>query len=493
MSSGPEISRAARVAGIVLAALGLLVWLIVAAQVSSLGTSDPAGNAMAAGFAGVGIILLWLLLSILALIAATKGGMPAWARPALLLVPASGLAAIVALELLSRPSIAPWHWPLIVPVLVPPLVVAYCLWSLLRPPLTAFRAAALLGAIAILSAAIAPLYAMREATIAQQQTTRVNQRAALAQLPADSPLWAFTPFLDAEDQTIASDAFARIQTLERRQADAEAMLAQGDFPLAHLPRLGLDVTPALCDNARALLRKRVEPLVLGAPGSKPYSDVAREVSAAHAAMSFLVGDGCACDTEARAWEDMAKTYRDTNYDVVLLAGLRDPGQLGRKLREDPDRFSQLGPQSHLKAWLKFTDDAATRERVIEGARKLDHRTTDAIEILTDKYQESVRFRLFRVMPMIDLDATPALCMAAANVLGRGIAGTYRPKADDPRPYSELLDRMGVGQPLHALVWLGEHGCAMPGIVDDAETLVRSYQDSRGRAEMLAALAKLREK
>jgi hypothetical protein len=34
---------------------------------------------------------------------------------------------------------------------------------------------------------------------------------------------------------------------------------------------------------------------------------------------------------------------------------------------------------------------------------------------------------------------------------------------------------------------------MPGIVDDAETLVRSYQDSRGRAEMLAALAKLREK
>jgi hypothetical protein len=316
-------------------------------------------------------------------------------------------------------------------------------------------------------------------------------RAGLAGLALDAPLAAHLPFLEAADQTIVSDAVLRIRKLERRQADAEAMLERGEFPLRYLSQLDLDATPALCDKARALLRKRVEPLIPAAPGAKPYTTVARDVEDALSAMRWLTGYGCDCEAESRAWETMAKGYRDTNYDVISLARLREGGELGRKLREDPDRLSQLGPQSHLKAWLKFSDDPPQREQVVAGVRTLARRTAEAVEILTDKYQESSRFRLLRILPEIDLEATPALCAAAARVVGADIAGVYRPKpGDEPRPYSELLDRLGGGTPLTTLTWLGEHGCDVAQELRAAEAAVSAYQDSPGRAAMLATLTRL---
>src|SRR5262245_20629110 len=104
MPTGTDLSKGTRVAAIVIGTIALLLWMIVALQMSALGTSDPAGNAMMAGFAGLGLILLWILLSILALITGMKGALPAWARVALLLVPVSGVAALMTLELLARPA-----------------------------------------------------------------------------------------------------------------------------------------------------------------------------------------------------------------------------------------------------------------------------------------------------------------------------------------------------------------------------------------------------
>jgi hypothetical protein len=485
-------SKGPRTAGILLGTLCGLLWILVVAPLSDLGRSDPAGNAMAAGFAGLGIILLWILLSILALVAAIKGTMPSWARPALLLVPASGAAALGALELLPRPGNPPGHWPLIIPLLAPPLIVTYCVWAL-RWPMNGRVAAPLLGALAVLTAAIVPFYMIRSTTIAQQESTAASQRAALAALPADAPLWAFTPFLTARDLTIVAATRERIRALPRRQADAETMLARGDFPLSHLGSFGLDLTPAVCENARALLRKRAAELVLATPGSKPFSDIREDVAGALNALYWLIGYGCDAGAEALAWETMTKGYREPNYDVVLLPGLREPGKLGKTLREDPERFSQLNAQSHLKAWLKFSDDAPMRERVIAGARTLPNRTADAIAILSDKYQESGRFRLFRILPAIDLEATPALCAAAAREIGTVVKGVYRPGADDPRAYSELIDRLGVGRPLNVLIWLGEHGCDVTEALRAAETAVRAYRDSPGRAEMLSTLARLQRK
>jgi len=55
-------SRGARISGIVLGCLSLFLWLFVTLTMAGIGHSDPAGNAMAAGFAGLGIIVLWGLL-----------------------------------------------------------------------------------------------------------------------------------------------------------------------------------------------------------------------------------------------------------------------------------------------------------------------------------------------------------------------------------------------------------------------------------------------
>lgn len=495
MADGVKASQGARVTGLVLGALCLLLWFIVVAPMADLGSSDPAGNAMAQGFAAIGIILLWGLLSILALVAAINGAMPSWARAALIVVPASGLAAMATLNLLGHPGTPPYRWPIIAPALIPPFVVAYCIWTLVagqRTTMLANLAAGIaLGAVLALSVAIMPMQTIRSTTIAQEERTRANLRAEFERLPGDAPLWAFVPFLEARDQTIVRDVLERIRTLSRRQGDAETMLARGDFPLGYLAQFDLDPTPATCEKARVLLNQRVTPLIPKVPGAKPYTTVAEEVAGALSAMSWLVGYGCACDAESRAWEDMAKAYQNPNFDVVDLGRLREPGRLGKKLREDPDKFSMLGPRSHLKGWLKFGYNEEMRAKIAAGVRTVESRTADAVEILTDKYQESSRFQVLRVLPVLDAEATPRLCAAAATEIGKELRSVYRPKPDDPPlPYRDLVERLGVGRPMTALIWLGEQRCDVAAELRDADALVRTYQDLPPRAAMLAAIARL---
>ena len=76
---------------------------------------------------------------------------------------------------------------------------------------------------------------------------------------------------------------------------------------------------------------------------------------------------------------------------------------------------------------------------------------------------------------------------------RELKDIYRPTADDPRSYQELLDRMGTGEPLAGLIWLARHGCAAADELSEADGLVRTYQDSQERAQMLTALGELRGK
>jgi hypothetical protein len=271
------------------------------------------------------------------------------------------------------------------------------------------------------------------------------------------------------------------------------MLERGDFPLGFLGRIDLAPTPAICDKARALLRRQVAPLVLQTPKSKPFSEIAWPVANALAAMRWLVGHDCSCDDESQAWEAMAKGYRDTNFDVVELRELRDPKSLGRQVREYPERFSMLTPKAHLKAWLFFADKPEYRDQALAGARTLDHRTNDAVAMLTDKYDISAPWQVLKYLPVLDLEMTAPLCNAALTQVHGDIAKTYRPKDDDPRPYSELLARLGAYEPLIALVWLAEHGCEAEPELREAEGLIVGYQDSPARTAMLATLEKLHRK
>ena len=184
----------------------------------------------------------------------------------------------------------------------------------------------------------------------------------------NAPLWAWVPFLATPNEVQRGAVLDRIRNLASRQSNAETMLDRGDFPLGYLGQSELEPTPAICDKARALLRRQVEPLVLKTPNSKPYTAIAAPVADALAAMQWLVGYGCDSEAESRSWETMAKAYRDPNFDVVDLARLREPKELGRTLREDPARFAMLTPASHLKAWLKFASDKEFHDQALAGAR-----------------------------------------------------------------------------------------------------------------------------
>jgi hypothetical protein len=122
----------ATLVSIPLGVLILLIWIAQLATLADLNGSDPAGNALAQAYSAAEIIVLWVLLAVLTIVAWTKCAMPgAAALAALILIPASGLAAITAAELLAEPDAAPFMWRIIIPAVVPPLIIAFCFWALL--------------------------------------------------------------------------------------------------------------------------------------------------------------------------------------------------------------------------------------------------------------------------------------------------------------------------------------------------------------------------
>jgi len=326
-----------------------------------------------------------------------------------------------------------------------------------------------------------------------QETARLQKYDAdLARVAANAPLWDWVPFLDTRDGTKRERVLDSIRKLDQRQAQAETMLDRGDFPIGSLGFFDLDPTPSLCAKARALLGKRAQSLVSNSDKLQPYAGIADQVSGAVAAMGWLVGYGCSCDAESKAWETMAQAYADPSYDVYRLAELRDPKQLGRIARERPQRFAMLNAQSHLRGWLRFVDEAGLQAQALTGARELGSRTADAVEILRDKYDEESRWKLQRFLVKLDLEATQPLCMNALSELHAQFGKIYRPApGDEPRPYSELLMRLGTSEQLPNLIWLARHGCAAGAELDDAIALVNAYQDSPDRAKMLATLTALR--
>jgi hypothetical protein len=488
----PSRNRAAIVASTLLSVLILLVWALLLATLADLDASDAMGKALAKGFASIEIVVLWVLLGILLIVASVRAVPVVVTLAAVGLLIASCFAAIGAVDLLADRKLPPYFWPILTPTLVPPIVVAFCFWALV-PVLRAgvsvgVASGTALGTLFVLSAVMLPMEQMRDRAYQRQATQREDWAKGFARLASDAPLWDLTPFLNTSDSTRVDAVLDRIRHLDRRQTDAETMLVRGDFPLAYLGEFDLDPNASICEKARDLLRRRVQPLVRTVAKVNSYAKIADDVAGAVAAMTWLVGYGCSCDAESLAWEAMANGYRDTNFDVVRLRELRDPQELGRTLHESPARFSMLTPQAHLKAWLKFTDENEFRAQALAGARQLDHRTADAVEML--QAHDFGSYKILTYLPVLDLDATPALCDASLEALYNQFVPIYRPPADDPRPYDELLERLGVDEPLVALQWLASHGCNADRELNEAETLVRSYRDSPERTAMLTRLAAL---
>jgi hypothetical protein len=501
-TSPQRISTGAFIAGQLLALICLFFTLIVTAAMSDLTGSDAAGNAMGQGFTAIGLIVLCILLAALVLTAVLGGAMPVSGRVAiLLLTPVAYVAIFMAFDLLTRPSVAPGLWALAIPGAAPALIVAYCLWALIAglrarvPPRVA--GFGLLGALALVCASIFPLTAVRDHADAVE-AQRVDQwRAKLAATPDDAHLQQWMPFLDSNVYLVAEAARAKILALPSRQGDAEAMLERDEFPFDQLSQFDLDPTPALCQKAQGSLSRRAAALS-PPPGQKPdFEKIAVEFDGATSAIKWLVGFACASDPQALAWEALGRSYGASDFEVADLVSARDPKKLGWTLYNSPPKVSMLTPKSSLQAWLNFAygpgGETADTPGLLAGARALDHRDADALDWLKDDYAADDRFVLLHFLPQLDLDPTPPLCYAALSAIGEDLASVYRPTADNPLPFRELGERLGVGNPLEALKWLAGHGCDADQRLTTALEVVSTYQPSPEREAMAAALTGLKRK
>jgi len=303
---------------------------------------------MAQGYAGITVIVLWLLLAILAFIAATGGEMPSIAKGlALVLVPASGAAAFVAIDLAASSAGTGPQWPLVIPTAGPLVIMAYAVWATVPairsaiPPNVAGAIAG--GTLLVLSIAPWPLVkargkeeserSARNAAAYEVERTRDEGEArqeALARyekLTPASPLWLWMEFLEG-DSALRSSAIGRIGAVPSRQADAEQMLGRGVRDLMyHLPYLSLTATPALCEGARGIARAASARFVPPREGELGYTLEWHRVDLYLPSLEWLVENGCQLDAEIAAIEAGVRAYPDspqrTSY-LASLASLRRP-------------------------------------------------------------------------------------------------------------------------------------------------------------------------
>ena len=167
-----------------------------------------------------------------------------------------------------------------------------------------------------------------------------------------------------------------------------------------------------------------------------------------------------------------------------------PGSWDERARASGTLFD-VERASHLKGWLRFVDDTALQAQVLAGARQVGSRTADAVEILRDKYDEESRWKLCATLSGSTSRRRSPYMNALSELRGQ-FARIYRPAStDEPRPYSELLQRLGTSEQLPDLIWLARHGCTAETELNEAIALVSAYQDSADRTKMLATLTALR--
>ena len=465
--------------------LALILWWILLSTLWTLGSGDAAEVGLAETLAATEVVALWILLAVLATIALVSHQAPRWVwLPAAFSVPLSGYAAIWALGLLVDHATSPYRWPILLPAVVPPLILGFCAWVYTALPVVAVNVATW-SATLVLCIATAAMGLMRDRAVRHAAATDAQWAADIDRLPPDAPLWLWTPFLASAPDVAHVDTIVRhIVHLDHRQTDAETMMNRGDFPFRYLGRFELLPTESLCEKARAALRKQAEALMPATPGLHPYDEVAGPVEAAANAMEWLVGYDCPCDAESRAWEATAKAYHGASWDTHRLIDLRDPAVLGRRLLERPDGMDLLRPDSPLRLYLAFATAGDAPEPALSRARRLIHRDDEAVEMLNDPARTGI---LLRYLTDLDLDASPALCTAAARAIDDSFARVETPAANEPKPYRDLIGALGPSDPLKALTWLVAHRCDANDTEARAEELVTKYEDSPDRAAMLSHL------
>lgn len=314
------------------ALLAVLLWAALVATFLNLRSNDAAGNGLAQVYAVVNIVALWAVLLIVVAIGMASDGGPRWMKAsAVLLTLFSGAAAMAALVLMTDRAGAPATWALAIPIVVPPLLIAYAPWAYFAPLREALPVAtvALALGVPVLILSLSPwlpLLQRQQATAERRATNTARmaaqhaaqnddklqaQRAKLASYTDETPLWDWLSLAD-KNSPVRGQALAAIHRLPRRQADAELMLARGmGWPLLELPNLNVEATPELCARARATLSKRAQDFRPVQATPPPFALEARNIEMFFPAMEWLVAHNCDCTAELAEVATSVRAYPDS--------------------------------------------------------------------------------------------------------------------------------------------------------------------------------------
>ena len=330
---------------VVMLALAIAAWLLMVLDLFTVVGAEGFGDR------DIFLGLRWLLAGVLAfaawvgvggiwLTARSQGLLPEWVGTlALLLIPASAAAGCAALYLVSQSEI---RWPLVVPLVVPPLLAGF-VFALYRPSLrdglsTAAAQLSLWGTVAVLSVSILALVAWThgrvtvhgsaaraEADNQQAEATRAANLHKLETLTPDAHLVDWFALLDPQSG-VRAEALQAARQLPRRQAELEEGLSYG-IPayMRFLPDLELEPSEQLCTAAAAYLERNAQRLV--AVEKSPYQAQDR-VEWAIAGARWLRAHGCTCEQGLAAMERSILTYSDSKDRRKVLAALAELKQPG---------------------------------------------------------------------------------------------------------------------------------------------------------------------
>jgi hypothetical protein len=125
-------------------------------------------------------------------------------------------------------------------------------------------------------------------------------------------------------------------------------------------------------------------------------------------------------------------------------------------------------------WFKLLRrDSGVRDEAIEVYKKLPRRQED-IERGLRSYPE-----LMRLLPKLDLQATPSLCAAADDILV-GISKQLESGARESHPYVKDTDTQ---LPFAGVNWLQAHGCSCDSGLEQIERAARGYTDSANSTDL----------
>jgi lipoprotein NlpI len=315
--------------------------------------TDAMGRGFAAAFAVVFGLLEWITLAILLLIGGVKGEMPNWsAIAAALLLPLSGIAALMAFEALDTGGSALYR---LVPGALPPVIAAYAFWARL-PGLHATLPAlptslVAWSAVAILTLAPWPQFIAKQAAdtarISQekkdaeakavQETERQRRNfARFQEITAASPLWDWAPFF-AKDNPLQEQAIRGARALTHRQADAEEALRSGmGFPLIEYRQLDLAATPAFCTAASDFLYQAAA-THHPPSGDADYLTVQQYFEPYDEAVEWLTRENCDLDGAVAQILNTVSDYKQSGSRDAYLGALAWRRGNGLFARGDNDR------------------------------------------------------------------------------------------------------------------------------------------------------------